>query len=596
MLESAYKLRKYIPGEAVHPMADHADRLLGGKLIQALHDNRGGGGPYPITLAELAAKADAQSTPQQIEKALSKKAMAAQVVRARKNDPASPIALREDTERLACSPLLLEYALGRVCSAAKPLHPASRLLSQVDKSLREAFGCALAAPLAENAAGESVGVQQVKGRRQFFLRAFPPPPPIKHPAELVGEQLLRVLLTRRDQDQEYPVALDVLVALAAPEAPLTLVKQAIGREPFRSEAVVAVRGKADTPVALNADRNRFAAGPRVLEYLLGLATTLRRPLVSPARLEELLLEDLRTPFSQALASRLESHDLPEAVGAFIGLEGPQLFLKTNLPPSAALAWKLLRALEARRRMGDYPLTLESLAAEADPFASPDLLARALKDKVLKPHLLQALPGNPRSPVALSEDAERLGDWAGLLELAVEAARTAENQAVGVGDLKKKVARPLQKVFAAALDRRLNEHALPAGVGLLQVKRAPLFFLVSDVGQSWPKLPESPAEPAQPGPKAVGDFLSRFEDAFRRLDAARGGNNLVSLVSLREALGDDRDSFDTGLGQLRRQGRYSLSAAEGRHGISREEQAAGIVEDGSLLLFASRKDPTPSDSP
>jgi hypothetical protein len=40
--------------------------------------------------------------------------------------------------------------------------------------------------------------------------------------------------------------------------------------------------------------------------------------------------------------------------------------------------------------------------------------------------------------------------------------------------------------------------------------------------------------------------------------------------------------------VRRQGRYSLSAAEGRHGISPEERDAGIIEDGSLLLFASCK--------
>jgi hypothetical protein len=42
--------------------------------------------------------------------------------------------------------------------------------------------------------------------------------------------------------------------------------------------------------------------------------------------------------------------------------------------------------------------------------------------------------------------------------------------------------------------------------------------------------------------------------------------------------------------LRHQGRYSLSAAEGRHGILPEEHDAGIIEDGSLLLFVSRKAP------
>ena len=42
--------------------------------------------------------------------------------------------------------------------------------------------------------------------------------------------------------------------------------------------------------------------------------------------------------------------------------------------------------------------------------------------------------------------------------------------------------------------------------------------------------------------------------------------------------------------LRRGGRFSLSAAEGRHGISDEEREAAIPEDGSLLLFVSRRGP------
>jgi hypothetical protein len=58
--------------------------------------------------------------------------------------------------------------------------------------------------------------------------------------------------------------------------------------------------------------------------------------------------------------------------------------------------------------------------------------------------------------------------------------------------------------------------------------------------------------------------------------------------LRRALPHDRATFDRELRELRRAGRYSLSAAEGRHGIQREEQEAGIREEGSLLLFVSRK--------
>ena len=45
--------------------------------------------------------------------------------------------------------------------------------------------------------------------------------------------------------------------------------------------------------------------------------------------------------------------------------------------------------------------------------------------------------------------------------------------------------------------------------------------------------------------------------------------------------------EAGLRELRRRGRYSLSAAEGRFGISPTERDAGIMEEGTLLLFVSR---------
>ncbi len=62
------------------------------------------------------------------------------------------------------------------------------------------------------------------------------------------------------------------------------------------------------------------------------------------------------------------------------------------------------------------------------------------------------------------------------------------------------------------------------------------------------------------------------------------------MDLRRLVPLAREPFDSGLRKLRIGGRYTLSAAEGRHGVSPEERAAGIVEDGSLLLYVSRKTP------
>jgi hypothetical protein len=86
-----------------------------------------------------------------------------------------------------------------------------------------------------------------------------------------------------------------------------------------------------------------------------------------------------------------------------------------------------------------------------------------------------------------------------------------------------------------------------------------------------------------------DFERRFEDAFRRLDRDQGGHNFVSLAFLRPALADvPRAAFDSELQALRVAGRYSLSGAEGRHGLTGEEQVAGIMENGTLLLYVSRR--------
>src|SRR5262249_38187819 len=102
-----------------------------------------------------------------------------QVVLAAKKDPAAPVALAEDAALLARSPLLLEYALARLCSAEKPLHPVARVAGQVEKGLREPFTASLEERLAGSALPPGVGQRVVKGKPHFYLERFPPPAPKK---------------------------------------------------------------------------------------------------------------------------------------------------------------------------------------------------------------------------------------------------------------------------------------------------------------------------------------------------------------------------------------------------------------------------------
>jgi hypothetical protein len=410
----------------------NAQAMLAGRLLELLRRQREAGDPL-LTATRLAALAGPEVTAEQALKVLAAKPFAAAVALAHKKEGAAPLAVAEDADRLAASPQLVQFALNRACTAAKPLQPLAKVVMQVEKPLRPAFEVALRRRLEEGALPPEAGSQTVRGRPHLYLQRLPPPKP---PALELSERLVRALEEQRGGGEgAYPVPLGRLIELAG-AAPAAVVKKALAAEPFRSQAVVALARRADAPVALAADRDMLAASPL------------------------------------------------------------------------------------------------------------------------------------------------------LLLAALSAARTADNQAVGLAELKKKLVEPLRQPFEAAAVRRISERSLPAAVGCLRVKKKPYLFLLADLGVPSP----APKPAAAPKPAPTPDFARKFEEVFERLDRERGSPNLVSLVGLRGELAVDRATFDAELQRLRRAGRYSLSAAEGRHGISDEERGAAIPEDGSLLLFVSRRGP------
>jgi hypothetical protein len=562
---------------------------LAARLIEALRGVRLRGELYPLTVADLAAKLDPPPSPAETERALARKPGSQELLRARKKDPASPITLAEDAELLAANDLLLEYALRRLCNVEKPLHPLARLAMQVDAALRPAFTAALERRIAEGRLPPSTGIRDVKGKPHLYLQAFPAPPPKKHPAEELSERIVASLEEFRRRADAYPPSLAELAADAAPQAKATAIKQATAREPFHSRAIWAVPGKLDAPVALSEDCAALADSPRLLEHLLRATTTARRPLATASRLQDRLPDELRPLFAEAVARRLRDNELPPGVGVLSGISGAELFLESVVPTATLLAWRLLRTLESRRQRGGdaYPVTLTDLAHEADPVASAQDALEALSEKILRTHVVAALP-DAGSPVALAEDASRLASWPPLLEHALAAAHTPTNQALSISDVKKKLARPLQPLFSAEVERRIAEGTLSPEVGLLRVKRKALLFLVSDVAANRTAVPTPAPLPESANPLPAVPFAQRFEEAFDRLDRDRGRHNLASLVDLRRALATDRVTFDAELTSLRRAGVFSLSGAEGRHGITPEDHAAGIHEGGTLLLYVSRR--------
>src|SRR5262249_55465649 len=131
--------------------------------------------------------------------------------------------------------------------------------------------------------------------------------------------------------------------------------------------------------------------------------------------------------------------------------------------------------------------------------------------------------------------------------------------------------------------------LPEGAGCLWIKKRPHLFLLADLGRRPAPAPSPASVEGSPGGPGESDFGNLFDAVYERLAREHPAARLVSLVRLRQGLPLARDAFDNELSRLRRAGRYTLTGAEGGHGLSPEERAAGIEEHGDLLLFVSRRD-------
>jgi hypothetical protein len=411
---------------------------------------------------------------------------------------------------------------------------------------------------------------------------MPKPNPV---ADLAGR--LVQLLHAEKQAGAYPATLRQLLTRAgaadAPDVP-----KALAHKVFKSQAIVAARRTIDAPVALVADADRLADSPLLLEFALGLLSTAKKPLHPVAKVVAKVDARLREAFAAAVARHVDAGDLPPNVAAVQVKDAPRLSLRPYLPriaPETELAGKLLRALEDHRRRGDYPVTLARLLHDTDPQASAELVGKTLTAKAFKSHVLLALPHDPHTPLALKGDIDPLARWPGLLEAVLANVGTADNQAFLVKDLAKKLAKPLRGPFLAAVDPSVEAATLPATVGCVRIKAKPYLFLVRDVGVE-PSAAPAPV-PRKPAPAPI-DFATWFDKAFQEIDRQTGSHNFVSLVDLRRTVRVERTIFDEGLRQLRQVGRYTLSGAEGRHGINDEERTAGVNENGSLLLYVSRR--------
>jgi hypothetical protein len=281
--------------------------------------------------------------------------------------------------------------------------------------------------------------------------------------------------------------------------------------------------------------------------------------------------------------------------------------------AADLADRMVQALAGYRSQGGgvYPLTLKRLAEGVDPQATRAEVLKAAAKRSFLARVVLARSKDCEAPVAFKEDLELLAGHPAVLEYLLRCSCTPSNQALSAAQLKAKASTQLKKLFQQAVSQQLEDGSLPPAAGWIAVNRSKRLFLWEELHRnqgSGARSQESEVRNQESGATAQeiaspslipdsclltpepADFARAFDEAFARLDRQGGGHNFVNLVDLRRELPWDRATFDAELHNLRRLGRYGLSAAEGRHGVSPEEQQAGIREGGALLLFVAKKTP------
>jgi len=209
------------------------------------------------------------------------------------------------------------------------------------------------------------------------------------------------------------------------------------------------------------------------------------------------------------------------------------------------------------------------------------------------------------PVALVKDIDRLAGDARVLFAALREKRKDQAKkihAFSVAELKGWLSGKLLKdSFSMAVNRQMDVGALPNGIGWLHINARKL-FLVDDLHLPSKRVSQGAATSVESAPSpassasgslprssaSTADFAARFDEVFAHMDRHNGSYNFVWLTDLRDGLPEfSRSQFDAGLKELRRARQYQLNAGESRFGLTPQQQAAAILEDGTLHTSVSR---------
>ncbi len=159
------------------------------KLLQGLEAQRQfGSEAYPLSLQRLVELTNPQAPAELVEKVLGNKSFKDRTVVSQKKNLAAPVALIEDLDQLASSPLLLEFLLEQLCSPEHPTCPPSKLKTKVETKLKKPLEVAIARQIRDNTLPLAVNFRLEKSKPVLFLRRIPPPPPPKKARRNSGRQ------------------------------------------------------------------------------------------------------------------------------------------------------------------------------------------------------------------------------------------------------------------------------------------------------------------------------------------------------------------------------------------------------------------------
>lgn len=405
------------------------------------------------------------------------------------------------------------------------------------------------------------------------------------------------LAAARDFSAEgYYLPLGELVEQALPAISPEAMQQLTSNTDFRSQVVSPDLADPQAPIAFRADTKQLAQSAAMLKYVEAIFTG-KKPVTLAEVCDRITDVELRSAFEADIQRKQKTDDAPDFLAA---VSGDRI---------ESLASDMLVVLAAQRKLGDddYPLTLRQLADLTRPGCTDkQVLDAAARNNIFQKKALLAVRKDIDSPTVLAEDAVILGESDLLLRFLLTRSRTKNNHAFSVPELAKRLTtarrRATPTAFRTAIERRIQEDELPPDIGCLWINGAIRLFFLHDVFPAsvrkrleWPSPEEnyeefiesiSESELAQ----LQEEFEQAFDEAFEIINRRSGGHNFVSLVDLRDMLdGFSRTRFDAELRRLRREGRYTLSSTQSRHGIRGAEREAAIQEEGLMLLHVSRRE-------